>query len=183
MEAYEYTAKNLAYALGVEGADLVIENTVTTTLSVAVDGGSPGSDDFTVVSATGITVGKFVMLKADNEDDFIVRRVTNVAGMVITVDRPLPDLPSGTVVKVVNKIDIGSKDDQPFYAAKIAGKLANGDEIVILIPKMRIVRGFNLAFTTDDFGNLPIEFTVYDLVSTDIFYTAFDGAQAQIFKV
>ena len=51
-----------------------------------------------------------------------------------------------------------------------------------MIPKLRVVRGFNLAFTTDDYANLPLEFTVYDLVPTDTFYSDFDGDQAKMFK-
>ena len=182
MEAYEFTAKNLAYGLGLDGAETLVENTVETAVNGAVDGGSPVAVEFTVDSPTGITAGKYVMIINDNEDDFIVRKVVSVAGNDITVDRPLPDIADNAVVKVVHGIGIGSKDDQPFFAAKIAGKLANGDEVVIMIPKLRVVRGFNLAFTTDDYANLPLEFTVYDLVPTDTFYSDFDGDQAKMFK-
>jgi len=182
MEVYEYTAKNLAYALGLEGADTMSDFDTTTTVNGAVDGGSPGSDELTVTSPTGLTVGSNIMIINDEEGDFVVRKITVVTGNVLTVDRPLPDIVNGAQVKKVHAIGVGSKDDQPYYSAKIAGKLANGEEIVLLIPKIRIVKGFNLAFTSSDFANLPIEFTVYDLVTTDDFFEEFNGNQAMLYK-
>ena len=59
-------------------------------------------------------------------------------------------------------------------------KRING--VVILIPKIRIINGFNLAFTSDDYANMPFEFTVYDMVSTDTFFTDFATQSAKIIK-
>ena len=179
MEAYEYTAKNLSYGLGIEGAADVVAQTVETTLSALI---AAAATTLTVTSATGITVGSYIMILVDGEDNFVVRKVTNVASNVLTVSQPLPAIATGKVVRKVNMIEVGSKDDQPYYSAKIAGKLASGEELVILIPKIRIVRGFSLAFKSDDFGNMPLEFTVYDPVNADTFYNEFGGASAQIMK-
>lgn len=181
MEAYEFTAKNMAYALGIEGASDITANTVVTAVNGAVTGG-PAVFTVNVDSAAGITVGSYIMIMVDNEDNFIVRKVTTIATNTLTVSKALPSIPDNAVVRKVNMIEVGSKDDQPYYSAKVAGKLASGEEIVLLIPKIRIVRGFNLAFKSDDFGNLPIELTVYDLVSTDSFFADFGGASAQIYK-
>lgn len=182
MEVYEYTARNLAYSLGLESAEAMAPLTVATTVNGAVNGGSPTAMTFDVTSAAGLTEGAYIMIELDQEDNFIIRKIVDIATLVITVDQPLPDIPDDAPVKLVNNIGIGSKDDQPFYAAKIAGKLANGDKVVILIPKLRIVKGFNMAFTTDNYGNLPMEFTLYDLVNTDTFYAEFGGDQARIFR-
>lgn len=182
MEAYEYTAQNLAYGLGLADADSFSTMTVATAVNGAIDGdASPAPTDLVVDSATGITIGKYIMIKRDAEDDFLIRKVTNVVSTTITVDVALPDIPDNSVVLVVNKLDVGSKDDQPFYSAKINGKLADGSVVSILIPKIRIVKGFSLAFTNQDFGNLPFEMTVYSLVDSDPHFAEFAGAQARIF--
>lgn len=186
MEAYEYTAKNLAYALGLEGAESFDAQSVTTT-TTELTAASPAVSDVNVADSSAIQVGDHVMFivpASGGEEDAVVRKVTAVGNSPdnITLDQPLPAMASGTTLHVVNAISVGSKDDQPFYAAKVAGKLADGSEIVILIPKLRIVKGFNLAFTTENYANMPIEFTVYDLVSTDTFYGDFDGSQARIYK-
>lgn len=181
MEAYEFTSKNLAYALGLEGAGDLDPLSVAT----ETDGGSSPSDTTLIlVAVTDLAANDFVMIKRDNEDNFDIRKITNVnvGTKTITLDKPLTDaVPDGTPVIKVNMVSGGSKKDQPYYAAKIAGKLSNGQPIVLLLPKVRIVKGFNLAFTTDNFGNLPLEFTSYDQVSTDPFYTDFAGDQFRIF--
>lgn len=180
MEVYEYTAANLMYALGLDGADAATPAT-STTLSSGVTA-SPAVSTFSVTSATGFAQGKYVLIEGDAIDNFIVRKITGVSGTTITVDHTLPAIASGSKVTVVNSVDVGSKDEQPFFSAKIAGKLANGEDIVVLIPKLRITKGFNLAFVTNDYGNMPFEFTVYDLVSTDTFYNDFKTANARLFR-
>lgn len=184
MEAYEYTAKNFAYALGLEGAPAMTNagNTAQTTTSGAVTATSPAAVIVPVVSATDITPGKFLMIQIDNEDHFIIRKVVSVASLNVTVDKGLPAIPSGAKVRVVADLGIGSKNDQPYYAAQVNGKLSNGDPITILLPKVRIVRGFNLAFTTSDYGNMPLELAVYDQVSTDPFYTDFPNQSAKLLR-
>ena len=179
MEVYEYTAKNLEYSLGLDAS-----GTTAFTVTTAVNGAvTSGSDELTVDSATGITAGDYVMILKDGEGDFVIRKVASVATNTLTVTENLPAIADNTVVKKVNVVDIGSKEDQPYFAAKIAGKLASGEEVVVLIPKLRIMKGFNLAFTSDNYANLPFEFAVYDLVNTDTFFEDFAGAQARLFRV
>lgn len=192
MEAYEFTARNLAYALGIEGADQIDAINIETTVSVAFDPQSSPNNVLSVASTTGISADDYVMILVDEEDNFMIRKVQSVTGGspgsppvpgTLVLVQPLEvAVAQGARVRKVNVIDVGSKDEQPFYAAKVAGVLADGQEIVVLLPKVRIVRGFNLAFTTEDYGNLPIEFTVYDLVTTDTFFTDFGGVGARIFK-
>lgn len=182
MEVYEFTTRNIAYGLGLADADGYSTLTTATAVDGAIDEyASPTPMDLDVVDASQIAINDHIMIKLDDLDNFIVRKVTGVATNNITVDAALPSIPDGAEVLKVNKLEIGSKDDQPYYAAVITGKTANGDAVMIQIPKMRIVRGFSLAFTSQDFGNLPFEFTVYDLVSTDPHYAEFDGAQARYF--
>ena len=180
MEVFEYTAKNLGYALGLDATG-VEPITTQTTVATAVPA-SPAQATLVLASATGIVAGNYILVERNTGDDFVIRKVVSVSTDTLTLDNDLPSIAMGAKVLKVNAVDIGSKDDQPFFSAKIAGKLANGDNVVILIPKVRITKGFNMAFTSDNYGNLPFEFTVYDLVSTDVLYTDFANAQARIFR-
>lgn len=181
MEAYEFTAQNIAYALGLSNAASIAANTVETAVNGAIDGGSPSSTIVTVDDATGIVANDYIMIKIDDEDNFIIRQVESVSSNDLTLTDEVPDIPDNAEVIKVSELGVGNKEDQPYYAAKVAGKLANSREIVMLIPKIRIIRGFNIAFTSDDYANMPLEFTVYDLVSTDTFFSNFGGDQAQVF--
>lgn len=181
MEVYEYTARNLNFALGLDGSTvnpMTVNSTVGTTVAA-----SPATKDVILATGggSGFVAGDVILIAKNEDDDFIIRKVVSKSTDTLTVDEFLPAIPSGSVVYKVNAIEVGSKDDQPFLAAKIAGKLANGKHVVILIPKLRITKGFALAFSSENYGNLPIEFTLYDLVSTDTHYTYFGGAQAKIF--
>ena len=53
------------------------------------------------------------------------------------------------------------------------GTLADCSEVVILLPKVKVTKGFNLAFNSNDFQNMPLELTVYDLLSSDEHYDVF----------
>lgn len=177
MEVFEYTAANLAYATGQDGGSFTTQ-TVNTTVSTGVPA-SPAQNTLVVASAAGITTGKTILIDKNGNDDFVIRKVTNVSTNTLTLDADLPAIASGTKVYVVNPIDLGSKTNQPFFAAKIAGKLVNGERVVALLPKIRITKGFNLAFITNDYGNLPFEFSVYDLVATDPAYAQFGSGNAK----
>ena len=180
MEAYEFTAQNIAYALGLSGT--FTKKTVTSTLANAI---ADDDTDFDVAASDGanFAVDDYVMIKADTEDNFVIRKIVSILTDAITVNAPFGQvIASGSEVLVVNKTDGGSKEDQPYYSAKIAGKLANGEPMVLLLPKVRITQGFNLAFTSDDYSNMPFEFTVYDPVSTDTHYAYFGGASFHAYR-
>lgn len=183
MEAYEFTAQNFAYALGLQGSKVAYD--VKTEVTADTPGGSPGTTTITVDSATDFAEGDYIMidLLGFEKDTLIVRKIEGILGDALTLDRAIKeDIPGGAIVTKVHGLDVGSKSEQEFYAAKIAGRLANGEPVVMLLPKIRIVNGFNVAFTTDDFNNLPLEFTVYDQVRTDPYYSEFQGTGARMFK-
>lgn len=180
MEVYEYTASNVAYALGLDGSALTPQS-VSTTVGTLVPA-SPAQDTLSVVLATGITAGKTILIEVNADDDLLIRKVVSVSSNTLTLDENLPAIAVGAKVYLVNTIDVGSKTDQPFLAAKIAGSTANGVKMVVMIPKLRITKGFNLEFVQDKYGNMPFEFTLYDLVATDSNYTYFGGAKARIYR-
>lgn len=178
MEVYEYTSKNISYALGLNGGSLNAQTTGSTLGTAYTALGATIS----VVSATGLVVGDYIAIQEGTDDKVFFRKITTVATNVLTLSSSVPvNLAVGTFVRKVNAIDIGSKADQPFLCAKIVGTIADGTEIGILVPKLRVTNGFTMGFVTDNYGNLPFEFTVYDLVSTDPNYAEFNGKQAMLF--
>lgn len=178
MESYEYTSKNITYALGLNGGS-VAPVTTQTTVGTAING-TP-STTLAVVSATGIVQGDTILIERDTIDDFVVRKVASVSSNNLTLNVATQDIPVGAKVYKVNTIKGGSLEDQPYLCAKIAGKLTNGTQVVLYLPKIRITKGFTMAFSSQDYGNLPLEFQIYDLVSTDADYADFADCNFKIF--
>lgn len=178
MEVYEYTAKNIAYALGLNGSSLT-PIAASTTTSAAV---TANATTVTVSTAAGLAANDWVMIQEGTDDKVFYRRIVSIATNTLTLNAAIPvALASGCTVQKVNVIDVGSTADQPYLSAQVIGNLADGTEIGLYIPKLRITAGFSLGFTTDNFGNLPLEFTMYDLTSDDPNYALFAGKQAMLF--
>lgn len=179
MEVYEFTAANLGYALGLNGGSFT-RGTVASTLDVVA---SVADTSVTVAVGAGanFNVGDWIMIREGTTENVAVRKVTSVSGDTISFAEPLAkSIPAGSDIRVMNAIDVGSKEKQPFLSAKVLGVLPNGDEVILLLPKLRISKGFTLSFSTNDFGNLPFEFTVYDLVANDPNYATMEGQMAKL---
>lgn len=99
------------------------------------------------------------------------------ASYTLTFDRPIPEgfnFSAGDRVHKVNLIPVGSAEDQPTLAAKIVGILPEGKKpVTIIIPKLRISNGFSLSFQTDQYGNMPYEFTPMEQVMSDPLYAEY----------
>jgi hypothetical protein len=185
MEVFEFTAKNLAYGLGLDGTSLAAL-TVSSTVATQIVG------DNTIVACvlaasggTGFTANDFVAIEIDTDDQVLIRKIVSKLTDTLTLDIGIPTgvtIPVGAVVRKVHGVSIGAKVSQPYFAAQVTGVLGNGDRVTVQIPKLRLVKGFSLAFSTQDYGNLPFEFTLYDLVSTDTFYSNFGSSTARILR-
>lgn len=178
-EMYEYTPSNLAYSLSLDGSKFV-RQTAMTTLGAAyvapVDPAVVGDDELELVAVTGFTVGSFILVHTGNEDNVMVRKITAVdaVGMSITIDTGLPfALGIGAKVEKVNVIAVGSQDNAPFLSCKIVGTLANGETVPMLFPKVRVKSGLSMAFKTDNFDNIPLELEIFDLVDSDPHFAMF----------
>jgi len=198
-EVYEFNASNWSYALGFSGYNVGIpalnagSATITTVEALVPSGGilAPadvtGYDDFTLSTVTNFAVGDYVLIQVGYNDVVVPRRITTIAGSVITVDAPIKNVafPAGVTVTKCLVVPVGRKSEQPFLAAKIVGNMADGREIAIEIPKLRITKGFDVTFQTSDYANMPFEFTVYDQIPADNQYARFqeqfDGASAVVY--
>lgn len=181
MEVYEYTAKNLAYGLALDGASMT-PTAVATTLNGATSGDETAID-FT--SATSFAADDYIEI-ADGPNNVFIRRIVSISTNTVTITPAIPTgevIADGARIRKVNVLGLGTKTDQPFFSCKIVGQLADSNDTVgILLPKVRIMRGFNLAFSSEDYGNMPFELGVYDLVSTDPHYAEFGTDTGRIYR-
>ena len=173
-EVYEFTARTLAYGLAQDGS--TIQTIASTTLSAAVTGG-PSINTVTVTSAAGMAVGDFIMLSppTSGDEDIPIRRITGISSNTLTLNAAVTtNHANGSTVTKFAAVKMADKSQQPpFLAAKVIGRLANNDVITILLPKVRITKGFDLSFGVQNFGNLPFEMQIFDLVATDPNFAVF----------
>ena len=95
----------------------------------------------------------------------------------ITFSRPVPEgfsFIAGDRVHKANLIPVGSAEAQPTLAAKVVGILPEENRpVTIIFPKLRITNGFNLSFQTDQYSNMPFEFTPFEQVPADPLYAEY----------
>ncbi len=180
-EMYEYTSANLSYALGLDGSQVVSKVASASLVATAVTAPTPPALTAAVLSVTAadgtkFSVGDTCFIQIGSADQLFVRKIASKAVDALTFDSGFPvAIPVGTHVQVVNVLAVGSLEDQPFLAAKIVGTLANGQEVAILLPKVRVTSGISMAFKTDKFDFIPLQLKIYDLVSTDPLYATFQA--------
>lgn len=179
-EMYEFTSNNLSYALGIEGTQLApttAKSLVATALAAPTAPALTAANlGVTTGEGSKFTVGDTVFVRINNTDQVMVRKVASITADNLTFDSGFPiAMPVGAVVEKVNVLAIGSLATQPYLACKIAGKLANGDDVVILIPKVKITSGLSVAFKTEDYDNIPLEMDIFDLIATDPHYAMFQS--------
>lgn len=177
-EIYEFTRRNIAYALGLNGGVNAVTAPIATSLGVA---STASAMTLTVSSGTGILANMWILI-ADPilTDKTYLRQVASVATNVLTLTAALPAvvLAIGTTVSVVGTSDVGAPSvGQQFFSCKIIGTTAEGQPSGFVFPKVRVVNGLDFGFTTDDFGNIPLELQIYDLVPTDPHYVLMAGRQ------
>lgn len=171
-EGYEFDAKNLTYALGMTGATVQRLRGSLDTAVVATDTSLslvsdplPNDANSLIDANSDIPDGATLVIQRADEPDYVyvtkaTAATTGVGPFVVTVDA-IPagiSFSIGDYVWVVNEIEAGSFDDDEFFCAKIVGYLSSNQEpITVIIPKLKITRGFNLSFSETDYSNLPFE--------------------------
>jgi hypothetical protein len=187
-EVYEYTAGNLAYGAGLDGSTLS-SATATYTLNADITGGS-GTVALTAGQGVNFTANSWVVLQDQTAPDRIhVGKVQSVATDTLTLTTAT-QVPAGktfskatTIVYKVNKVDVGSNVAQPTFGVKAVGILpATGEPVALIFPKVKITKGLDLSFESNNFSNMPFEFTPYVPVPADPFYSDFTNKLYSILK-
>lgn len=188
-EVFEYTSQNIAYGLGLDGSTFVPQ--VSFLLSSDAVGGSTTAtfSNPTNVSAY-LPINAWIALQDGTSDHVhyalltVATSVTGTGPYLHTVTFANQGLKtgnnflvaSGSTISIVNRMDLGSPEDQLYYSAKIVTILPEADQpIGILLPKVRIIKGFSAMFATDHYGMMPFELQPLSLIPSDIFYATFQG--------
>lgn len=190
MEVYEYTLRNLSYAAGLDasgvGFDQITE--LYTTTGVASDLSVEVGTDVT----NEIETGDYIFIQAGTDDVVHIAKVEDAvfaaASTTITfaTGYAMPvgvTFPAGSRIGKVKRTDISTGAlAQPELACKVVGLLPkNNEPFTILFPKVKVTKGMNVAFQSDNFGNLPFELTPYNGVPTDPMYNDFGSAAGILF--
>jgi hypothetical protein len=185
-EVYEYSGRNLAYGAGLDGSAAAYAP-ITTSFTLASAIASGGT---TVALATGqgstFAVGDFVVLQDTATGDRVhVGKVASKSSDTLTLASTYA-MPSGmaftvlgTTVFRVMSIKVGALDANPTFGAKLVGIMpGTGEPLTLIFPKIKITKGINLAFQSDNWSNMPFEFVPYNLVDGDPFFSDF-GSKKQ----
>lgn len=147
----------------VTGSVSISRNNKLTTVGLATDGTE-------IELALDATIVASVAIKTTPSE-------TTSATFSITFDRAIPEgfsFKAGDRVHKANLIPVGSAEAQPTLAAKVVGILPEENRpITIIFPKIRITNGFNLGFQTDQYGNMPFEFTPFEQTPKDPLYNEY----------
>lgn len=191
MEVYEYTARNIAYGLGLAGYSIeeatgdagkltsVSVNNGDKTHNLAITKGSNPQD---------IANGDKISIRNPDDDNIIIAKVTDASGyattgaLVVEADIGTMTLPANSEVQRVTVLDIGGTEQQEEFAAKITGKLADGTWITLLCPRVKMASGFQAAFSQDNYGNIPFELKHLKVLAGEPFYADFKKGLGQIVK-
>lgn len=177
-EMYEYTPQNIAYGLSLDGSQIVRQTSLTTvgTAVAAPADGELTAATLVVADTAGFTVDAFCLIHTNKDDNVLARKIVAVDAptKTLTFDSGFPvGIVVGAKVEKCNVLAVGSSESAPFLSCKIVGTLANGETVPMLFPKVRVSSGLSMAFKTDNFGNIPFELQIFDLVETDPHYEMF----------
>lgn len=184
MEVYEFSLRNLAYAAGLDGSGVAYD-AISTTYNI-----SAASTTTTVKVGSDITsalaANDFIFIQKGTEDVVHIAKVASVAFATGTTTVTLAagfEIPASLTFGVgdrfgkVKRIDIGGQTFQTELAAKVVGILPkDGTPFTIMFPKVKITKGLAASFQSDNFSNMPFEFTPYAGLPGDPFYSEYGAA-------
>lgn len=190
MEVYEYTAKNMSYALGLQGYNMTEITGNVYTMSVAGTNNSDKTHTLTVgVEADGQTLnnGDDVSIRNPANDNIILAKVTDASTLStgsLTVSADLGDaiIPKDSVIQRVSILELGSTEEQAELAAKVTGQLADGTWVTLLNPRVKMTSSFSAAFSSDNYGNMPFEWRNLKLLPGQPFFADFKGMSGKLAK-
>lgn len=172
----EYSAENLLRAQGfASGAVQPLRGKLSaeaaggaTSLSI-VDDPIPGDAASTLGTTAGaIAAGDTVLIQHPTIPELVFPAIAKTASTFATgthtvaiTDTAIPTgmtFPADSKVWRLSSFSAGSVDQGDMFSVKIVGTLANFNRPVVYIaPKVQITKGFNLSFTTTEYGGMPWE--------------------------
>lgn len=173
---FEYTAQNFMRAQAMSGvATQVKRGTLTApvaggavSLSIASDP-IPGEAGSAITALGDIPSGSWLLIQRVNgEQDYVFPAKSSAAATgtgpyTVPIADPydIPtgmSFPAGARVWVVTPIGVADMDADALFCVKIVGMLSNFDRpVAYFAPKVRMVRGFSLAFNETAYSSMPWE--------------------------
>lgn len=160
-EVYEYTAKNFAYGLSQDPAGLVdMAKPVGVTAPVA----AAATEVTSASPIAGAAAGSWIYIQENEDDQIHIAKLSAVAGATLTfTGYPVPEgmsFSANARVGLLNKIDSDPGKANNNFAVRVIGIALDGNTPVTLhFPKCRITKGFSMGFSSDNFSNMPFEWT------------------------
>ncbi|GBU16872.1 MULTISPECIES: hypothetical protein [Methylobacterium] len=182
-EVYEYTSRNLAYGLSQDPTGLV-DMAPPQAITAAV---AAGATSFTTAAANTFAVGDWGYIQEALDDQIHIFKVSAISTNTVTfTGYPVPTGLSFTTnarVGEFNKIDADPAKANNYFAVRVVGIAVDlSTPVVLHFPKCRITKGFAMGFSSDNFSNLPFEWTPLVPVATDPGYDADFRQRMQIFN-
>jgi hypothetical protein len=183
LNVFEYTARNLAYGLALDGTLTNFDELVTTPHAL-VEAVAPAATTLKIATdvTTEFTVGKYFFIQEGTDSVVHIAKVVSSAYSApdTTVTFTGYPVPTGMNFSAANgrvgllsKIDYNPEAISQFHCARIVGtEKGTKRPFVLHLPKIRILKGFNLRFLTENFGSMPFEFTCYTPLASDVGYHA-----------
>lgn len=184
---YEFTAQNFMRSQAMSGAAGTIKRGVLSAPAAAAAVSlSITSDPIPGEAATGITAigdipsGSTLLLqRTGGETDYVfptksTGAATGVGPYTVPIAAPyaIPaavTFPAGTKVWVVTPVGVANMDADDVFCVKIAGTLTQFDRPVVYVaPKVRMVRGFQIAFNETSYASMPWEMKPLILSATEV---------------
>lgn len=185
-EIYEYTARNLAYGAGLDATGVAYDEPVTpqsSTLATAIAAGGV-TVVLTAGGGTPYVVGDFLVMQDTVNNDIVhvgkvASKATDTLTLVAAYTIPTTTVfaTATTIIYRVRNMQIGAVNSIAYFGIKIVGILPeSGEPITCLFPKCRVSKGIGLAFQSDNYSNIPFEFSPMAVLPADPFYADF-GSQ------
>lgn len=191
-EVYEFTARNLAYANGLNATGASYDaNDDTLTLATTIDGVAEETEiELGAGQGSSVAIGDFLVLQSGvGSDNVHVAKIGSIATDTVTVaagyEIPIGQVFTAGTAKVykVHDLPVGGGREDTTFGVKIVGLMSKtGEPITMIFPKVKVTNGLGIQLTNSDFSNMPFEFMPYALLPGDPFYADFPGQQGKILK-
>lgn len=190
MEVYEYTAKNMSYALGLQGYNMTEVTGTPYVMSAVGTNNADKTHTLTVaVDAEGqpLNDGDDISIRNPANDNIILAKVkdsSNLAtgSLIVTADLGVGVIPTESIIQRVSILELGSTEEQAELATKVTGQLADGTWVTLLNPRVKMTSSFSAAFSSDNYGNMPFEWRNLKLLPGQPFYADFKGMSGKLGK-
>lgn len=189
-EVYEFTARNLAYGLSLDGSSAGYDAIASAYALSASAAAAATSAKVATDKTSEFTAGKWVFLQEGTDDVVHLAKIASSSysspdTTVTFTGFPIPagqTYTTGGRMGLITKIDFDPNAALKYVSVRIVGTLA-GDKrpVAIHFPKTRITKGFAMRFATDAFANLPFEFTPYAPIASDSGYNSNFNQRMHVF--